>query len=283
MSKAVLISIRPEWCEKIINGQKTIEVRKTRPKMDTPFKCYIYKCGNGKVIGEFLCDQIININGAGRIPSDAARPTCLEPAELHQYLGAATGFGWHISDLRVYDHPRDLWEFTGLRETKFGLAPEPITRQPPRPNLNVDTDTDRFLHAAIGGKEIDWKQSRDSTLNVMINGPTSNGFGKDIFRKMARDLYGRLKAYEDIAELCGGFDRLRELAEADKDGRVIILPCKVYETDGVRVYEHTVREVIYETAGGPAFDKNAIGKSIFLTRAEAERAMQEMEGKKDGV
>lgn len=73
--------------------------------------------------------------------------------------------------------------------------------------------------------------------------------------------------------------RLRELAEADKDGRVIILPCKVYETDGVRVYEHTVREVIYETAGGPAFDKNAIGKSIFLSRAEAEKALQEMEGK----
>ena len=151
------------------------------------------------------------------------------------------------------------------------------------PNINVDPGTDRFLHAAIGGKEIDWKQNRDSTLNVLINGPTSNGFGKDIFRKMARDLYGRLKAYEDIAELCGGFDRLRELAEADKDGRVIILPCKVYETDGVRVYEHTVREVIYETAGGPAFDKNAIGKSIFLTRAEAENALQEMEGKKDGV
>ena len=68
--------------------------------------------------------------------------------------------------------------------------------------------------------------------------------------------------------------RLVELAEADKEGRCIILPCKVYETDGVRVYEHTVREVIYETAGGPAFDKNAIGKSIFLTRAEAERAME---------
>lgn len=169
------------------------------------------------------------------------------------------------------------------------------------PNINVDPGTDRFLHAAIGGKEIDWKQSRDSTLNVMINGPTSNGFGKDIFRKMARDLYGRLKAYEDtgwtpemlrkMGENAGHLwdfaqaaenmtvGRLKELAEADKDGRVIILPCKVYETDGVRVYEHTVREVIYETAGGPAFDKNAIGKSIFLTRAEAERALQEMEGK----
>ena len=151
MSKAVLISIRPEWCKKIINGRKTIEVRKTRPKMDTPFKCYIYctkpeeklitimKDGDEnygetyhgkpvfiktekapttglwdkrqKVIGEFLCDQIININGAGRIPSDAARPTCLEPAELHQYLGAATGFGWHISNLKIYDTPRELNDF----------------------------------------------------------------------------------------------------------------------------------------------------------------------------
>lgn len=170
------------------------------------------------------------------------------------------------------------------------------------PNINVDPGTDRFLHAAIGGKEIDWKQSRDSTLNVLINGPTSNGFGKDIFRKMARDLYGRLKAYEDtgltpeeiikigmeteagcvraIARMYGvDTNRLRELAAADRDGRCIILPCKVYETDGVRVYEHTVREVIYETAGGPAFDKNAIGKSIFLTREEAEKALQEMEGK----
>lgn len=172
------------------------------------------------------------------------------------------------------------------------------------PNINVDPDTDRFLHAAIGGKEIDWKQCRDSTLNVLINGPTSNGFGKDIFRKMARDLYGRLKAYEDrgcapeevlpkdkadeialnlmrladLESLCS-YTRLRELAEADKDGRVVVKPCKVYETDGVRVYEHTVREVIYETAGGPAFDKNAIGKSIFLTRAKAERALQEMGGR----
>ena len=113
MSKAVLISIRQEWCQKIMEGRKTIEVRKTRPKMNPPFKCYIYKCGNGKVIGEFLCDEIININGAGRIPSDIARPTCLEPAELHQYLGAAVGYGWHISNLRIYDHPREMSSFRG--------------------------------------------------------------------------------------------------------------------------------------------------------------------------
>lgn len=93
-----------------------------------------------------------------------------------------------------------------------------------------------------------------------------------------RNMSGEWCAAMSVLNGMGSYDRLRELAKADKDGRVIILPCKVYETDGVRVYEHTVREVIYETAGGPAFDKNAIGKSIFLTRAEAEKALQQMEG-----
>lgn len=174
------------------------------------------------------------------------------------------------------------------------------------PNINVDPDTDRFLHAAIGGKEIDWKQIRDSTLNVMINGPTSNSFGKDIFRKMVRDLYGRLKAYEDIAELCGGFDRLRELAEADKDGRVVVLPCKVGDTvymierifdiDNGVCDEICARKVIGH--GGNNLNKlwlvgsggicnayifvSEFGKTVFLTREEAERAIQEMEGKKNG-
>jgi predicted transcriptional regulator len=46
MSKAVVLSIRPKWCEKIAIGEKTIEVRKTRPKLDTPFKAYIY-CSQG--------------------------------------------------------------------------------------------------------------------------------------------------------------------------------------------------------------------------------------------
>ena len=155
-----------------------------------------------------------------------------------------------------------------------------------RSNINVDPDTDRFLHATIGGKEIDWKQNRDSTLNVLINGPTSNGFGKDIFRTMVRDLYGRLKAYEDIAELCGGFDRLRELAEADKDGRVLILPCKL----GTKVYRirYTIADYpdepdleIADTWFTPEYRED-IGKTVFLTREEAEKALQEMEGKKDG-
>lgn len=133
MSKAVLISIRPGWSQKIMEGRKTIEVRKTRPKMDTPFKCYIYKCGNGKVIGEFTCNRVTNLFSNSRfwLDEDDVLHTCLSAAEMRKYANGAHGlYGWHISDLRVYDHPRDLWEFTGLRETKFGLAPGPITRPP---------------------------------------------------------------------------------------------------------------------------------------------------------
>ena len=129
MSKAVLLSIRPEWCEKIINGRKTIEVRKTRPKMDTPFKCYIYKCGNGKVIGEFLCDQIIEDRTYGH-NEEFYRAACMSAYDAAAYAMQSPMYGWHISDLRVYDHPRDLWEFTGLRQTRFGWEPVPITRPP---------------------------------------------------------------------------------------------------------------------------------------------------------
>lgn len=185
------------------------------------------------------------------------------------------------------------------------------------PNINVDPDTDRFLHAVIGGKEIDWKQCRDSTLNVLINGPTSNGFGKDIFRKMARDLYGRLKAYEDTGltpeEIKAPFtedtminlaaqalgveaDRLRELAEADKDGRVVVQPCKqgdelwTYCNHPVkRVYSFTVSDVstlngrtVLNTLGLGTIRPEDVGKTVFFTSEEAKRALREMEGKKDG-
>ena len=129
MSKAVLISIRPEWCQKIMAGRKTIEVRKTRPKMDTPFKCYIYKCGNGKVIGEFLCDQIIEDRTYGH-NEEFYRAACMSAYDAAAYAMQSPMYGWHISDLRVYDHPRDLWEFTGLRQTRFGWEPVPITRPP---------------------------------------------------------------------------------------------------------------------------------------------------------
>lgn len=128
MSKAVMLSVRPKWCEKIARGEKTIEVRKTRPKLETPFKCYIYCTqGNdarrlrgswGKVIGEFTCDRIfpINVFDNGSIQNwlfEHMKRSCLTYEELADYIGnGKTGYGWHISDLRIYDTPRDLGEFS---------------------------------------------------------------------------------------------------------------------------------------------------------------------------
>ena len=156
MSKAVLISIRPKWCEKIVNGDKTIEVRKTRPKIDTPFKCYIYctiggqdlnipisqerimrdyletgsmkslNCplGNGKVIGEFTCDQIIDAwwdyvpdaitreVAGGNL--EALDGTGMTDEELFSYVGDSMRghcYGWHIINLKIYDTPKELIEF----------------------------------------------------------------------------------------------------------------------------------------------------------------------------
>lgn len=128
--KSVLISIQPKWCELIANGKKTIEVRKTRPKLETPFKCYIYqtkkrwiykllkKLGlyQGKVIGEFVCDKIIPVMAFCSEPN-AITPcelpfVCLTENEIIDYLGnGKEGYGWHISDLKIYDKPKELGEF----------------------------------------------------------------------------------------------------------------------------------------------------------------------------
>ena len=109
------------------------------------------------------------------------------------------------------------------------------------------------------------------------------------------DFVDRLAAYEDIAELCGGFDRLRELAEADKDGRVVVQPCKVgdilYRVFAGEIFENRVGSLKYfaiqkrwdiETYPFCPCVESSIGKTVFLSREEAERALQEMEGKKDG-
>lgn len=131
MSKAVLFSIKPKYCELIASGKKTIEVRKTQPKIDVPFKGYIYctkdfyKAGDGyfqgkycgKVIGEFVCDEIIEIlpdneiYGTYDISDDEVIASCLVNGDLWNYGKGKTLNGFHISDLVIYDKPKDLDEF----------------------------------------------------------------------------------------------------------------------------------------------------------------------------
>ena len=158
--KSVMISIQPQWCELIASGKKTIEVRKTKPKIDVPFKCYIYctkdKHGwfdflnktrrDGKVIGEFVCDiiqsyecefvdddcyeEIANVhidedgdeigffvwsNDSG-VPYEKIelyKESCIQYNKLKKYMGVGFGnfYAWHISDLVIYEQPKELSEF----------------------------------------------------------------------------------------------------------------------------------------------------------------------------
>lgn len=140
--KSVLISIHPKWCDIIASGEKTIEVRRTRPKIETPFRCYIYETkarsdmptfvdedghvlytGRGQVIGEFVCDCITPLynvctddwrllhGGLHKIEKQLVGMACLTEGELHEYASGRYCFAWHISDLKIYDKPRELSEF----------------------------------------------------------------------------------------------------------------------------------------------------------------------------
>ena len=168
--KSVMISVQPQWCEKIKNivGQKgtkpiyekSVEIRKTRPKIDTPFKCYIYETkalykpsgsnhlfnGEGKVIGEFVCNRIqeyesefvdddcfemiasidrdeegdatgfyewTNDSDIPYTNTDFFKKCCVGYADLKKYMGEgfSTFYGWHISDLVIYKKPKELSEF----------------------------------------------------------------------------------------------------------------------------------------------------------------------------
>lgn len=158
MSNAVLISIRPVWVEKILSGEKTLEIRKTRPKLETPFKVYIYcTAGNlnykvnggmvcnvsgGKlVVGEFVCDKIDVIQRRG-IPANFdycylslnewgnddieteirdIMGSCIPKERLNSYAGKTPVlYAWHISDLKVYDTPKPLSAFKGLCKIEVG-------------------------------------------------------------------------------------------------------------------------------------------------------------------
>lgn len=158
--RAVLLSIKPKYCELIASGKKTVEVRKTRPKILTPFKGYIYCTkpkmitkyvfkpedypeymrpektifckipdasspfcspvnGNSKVIGEFVCEHIsMNIKGYNQdgVPAywTLLNGSCLTADELDDYGKWKMLYGLHISNLKIYDKPKELSEF-GLK------------------------------------------------------------------------------------------------------------------------------------------------------------------------
>lgn len=168
MNKAVLLSIKPQYCELIASGKKTVEVRKTKPKIETPFKCYIYctvgkspkdmltfaeyengeymgdYLANGKVIGEFICDGIISHCEMANADI-AEQQGCIKREELLEYAGNKNLYGWHISDLVIYDKPKELSEF------------KPICRW-----MNDDFSC---MYRKVGCSKVKFDMNPDNTVN----------------------------------------------------------------------------------------------------------------------
>lgn len=173
MNEAIMLSIKPEYCKLIMSGdsvtgnKKTLELRKSKPKLKLPFKVYIYETksidktrlevcvdscersryyrGKGKVIGEFICDKIYqyttmdNKAGVDISDEDIQRMSMLTIKQIEEYEEGITNdfclsyygvYGWHISNLIIYDKPKDLDVFSRLRRTKFGMMPVNINRSP---------------------------------------------------------------------------------------------------------------------------------------------------------
>jgi predicted transcriptional regulator len=141
--REVLISIQPKWVSPITLGKKTVECRKNKPNCEVPFKCYIYCSskdydkvfgvdkfmhkvflngkGKGKVIGHFICDKVVKFPHDPYDPafSETADLSCVGIDGLSEYLGHKDyGYGWHITDLVVYDEPRELRDFKPYNRTE---------------------------------------------------------------------------------------------------------------------------------------------------------------------
>lgn len=144
--RCVLASIKPKWCRKIESKEKKAEVRKTVPLLPTPFKVYIYctqgagadtfnapvrfetirddyietgsmdcinsEIGNGKVVGEFICEGYDEFPMQSASMRELSELSCVPVPELYKYAGGNSYlYGWYISNPVFYEKPKELSEF----------------------------------------------------------------------------------------------------------------------------------------------------------------------------
>ena len=185
--REIMISIQPQWVEKILNGEKTIEIRKTIPKCELPCKVYIYCTNskrkylrkleaynqtifitenkdivgrtdkvksiigeystfcesggfNGKVVAEFTCDFILNGKEDAQTWEYISENSCVPSRDLYKYCGENEDeeinycYGWHIDNLKIYDKPKELSDFThnvpdySNGVVMYSLKPEPLKK-----------------------------------------------------------------------------------------------------------------------------------------------------------
>ena len=133
MKNAVMISVRPEWVNKIVVREKILEVRKTAPVLEHKFKVYIYctkhfkgkgaaifergyKDRLGKVVGEFTCKTIDRVDipypaFQNRLDKKYTKGSCVPYYELHRYAYHDDLYFWYIDDLVIFDNPKNLSDF----------------------------------------------------------------------------------------------------------------------------------------------------------------------------
>lgn len=124
--KAILMNVSAKECASITSQTVTAFVRKTKPTLKPPFTVYIYCAGKktGKVVGEFVCDEISDVTYVLYNQDwdylfknkEAARKTGLSAEEVAKYLGKHNGFVWHISNVIVYSEAKELMEFNRFCE-----------------------------------------------------------------------------------------------------------------------------------------------------------------------
>ena len=132
--KSILISIKPKWVAKILNREKTTEIRKTAPKCDLPIDVFIYctKKDNGlrywgyhmggRIFAKFTLKKRERIYITAKeqaktfslSPEELCKSLCLDEEEIWNYLKNGNGYVWHISDLKIFDKPMELSDF-GLK------------------------------------------------------------------------------------------------------------------------------------------------------------------------
>ena len=135
--KSIMISIQPQWVSKILNKEKLVEIRKTKPKCELPCKVYIYctmpnKQENRKphswevvwlkrVIAEFTLNNVATLErdlndwlpkNRYDISNELLKDINLNQNELWNYGQGKTLYAWRIDDLKIYDKPKELSEFS---------------------------------------------------------------------------------------------------------------------------------------------------------------------------
>lgn len=135
--KSIILSVQPKWLEKILNGEKTIEIRKTNPKCELPIDVYLYcsrdkkysyavcEYQRGKVVGKFTLNKVdettpVDLSTKG---FDIRKKACLDVEILIKYAGGFSKtdtqlYAWYIDNLVIFDKPKELSEFCVNRDIK---------------------------------------------------------------------------------------------------------------------------------------------------------------------